>query len=92
MNLSPCLALEDDLALRPIHHQLEDRLEAQIFIAFLAYCLQVIPHRRLRDLALGLTPRSVLVKSATIQTLEVYLPTTDGSGSCGTATPIRQRT
>jgi hypothetical protein len=71
---------------------MEDRIEAHIFIAFVAYCLQVIWHRRLRDLALGLTPRSVLVKSATIQTLEVYLPTTDGSGSCGTATPIRQRT
>jgi len=70
--------LKDDLALRPIHHQLEDRIEAHIFIAFLAYCLHVTLHRRLRDLAPGLTPRSVLEKFATIQMLDVLLPTTDG--------------
>lgn len=70
--------LKDDLALRPIHHQLESRIEAHIFIAFLAYCLHVTLHRRLRDLAPGLTPRSVLEKFSTIQMLDVYLPTTDG--------------
>lgn len=69
--------LKDDLALRPIHHQLERRIEAHIFICFLAYCLQVTLRRRLRDLAPGLTPRSVLEKFATIQMLDVYLPTTD---------------
>jgi transposase len=71
-------ALKDDLALRPIHHQLEHRIEAHIFICFLAYCLHVTLHRRLRDLAPGLTPRSVLEKFATIQMLDVHLPTTDG--------------
>jgi transposase len=70
--------LKDDLALRPIHHQLENRIEAHIFIAFLAYCLHVTLHRRLRDLAPGLTPRSVLEKFATMQMLDVLLPTTDG--------------
>jgi transposase len=69
--------LKDDLALRPIHHQLEHRIEAHIFISFLAYCLQVTLRRRLRDLAPGLTPRSVLEKFATIQMLDVHLPTTD---------------
>jgi transposase len=70
--------LKDDLSLRPIYHQLESRIEAHIFIAFLAYCLHVTLHRRLRDLAPGLTPRSVLEKFATIQMLDVHLPTTDG--------------
>jgi transposase len=70
-------SLKDDLALRPIHHQLEHRIEAHIFISFLAYCLHVTLRRRLRDLAPGLTPRSVLEKFATIQMLDVYLPTTD---------------
>jgi transposase len=69
--------LKDDLALRPIHHQLEQRIEAHIFISFLAYCLHVTLHRRLRDLAPGLTPRSVLEKFATVQMLDVHLPTTD---------------
>ena len=69
--------LKDDLALRPIHHQLEHRIEAHIFISFLAYGLQVTLRRRLRDLAPGLTARSVLEKFATIQMLDVHLPTTD---------------
>jgi transposase len=69
--------LKNDLALRPIYHQLEHRIEAHIFISFLAYCLHVTLRRRLRDLAPGLTPRSVLEKFATIQMLDVHLPTTD---------------
>lgn len=71
-------SLKDDLALRPIHHQLEHRIQAHIFISFLAYCLQVTLRRRLRDLAPGLTPRAVLEKFATLQMLDVHLPTTDG--------------
>jgi transposase len=69
--------LKDDLALRPIHHQLEHRIEAHIFISFLAYCLHVTLRRRLRELAPGLTSRAVLEKFATIQMLDVHLPTTD---------------
>ena len=70
-------SLKDDLSLRPIFHQLEHRIEAHIFISFLAYCLHVTLRRRLHDLAPGLTPRSVLEKFATIQMLDVHLPTTD---------------
>jgi len=71
-------SLKDDLALRPIHHQLEHRIEAHIFISFLACCLQVTLRGRLRELAPGLTPRSVLEKFGTVQMLDVHLPTTDG--------------
>ena len=70
--------LKDDLAMRPIHHQLEHRIDAHIFICFLAYRLHVTLRRRLRDLAPGLTSRAVLEKFATIQMLDVHLPTTDG--------------
>jgi len=70
--------LKDDRALRPIYHQLEHRIEAHIFLSFLAYCLHVTLRRRLRDLAPGLTPRSVLEKFATLQMLDVHLPTDDG--------------
>ena len=70
--------LKDDLKLRPIHHQLEDRIEAHIFVAFLAYCLHVTLRARLRPLAGGLTPRAVLDKFAAIQMLDVHFPTTDG--------------
>ncbi len=37
--------LNGDLAIRPIFHQRERRIEAYIFIAFLAYCLHVTWHR-----------------------------------------------
>jgi transposase len=70
--------LKGDLALRPVYHQKEDRIEAHIFVAFLAYCLHVTLRRWLRDLAPGLTPRSVLEKFAALQMIDVHLPTTDG--------------
>ncbi|HEX3403616.1 MAG TPA: IS1634 family transposase [Acetobacteraceae bacterium] len=70
--------LKGDLAIRPIYHQTDERIEAHILVAFLAYCLQVTLKQRLRSLAPGLTPRSVLNKMAAIQMVDVHLPTTDG--------------
>jgi Transposase DDE domain len=70
--------LKDDLQLRPIHHQLEQRIEAHIFVAFMAYCLHVTLRARLKPLAAGLTPRAVLDKLAAMKMLDVHFPTTDG--------------
>ncbi len=70
--------LKGDLAIRPIYHQTDARIEAHIFVAFIAYCLQITLKQRLRSLAPGLTPRSVLDKMAAMQMLDVHLPTTDG--------------
>lgn len=71
-------SLKSDLGIRPIHHQLQHRVEAHILVAFLAYCLSVTLKQRLRALAPGLTPRAVLEQLATIQMLDVCFPTTDG--------------
>jgi hypothetical protein len=70
--------LKGDLAIRPIFHQHIERIEAHIFIAFLAYCLHVTLGRRLHALAPGLTTRSVLEKFAAVQMVDVQVPTTDG--------------
>jgi len=70
--------LKGDLAIRPIFHQQEARIEAHIFVAFLAYALHVTLGRRLHALAPGLTPRSVLEKFAAVQMIDVHVPTTDG--------------
>jgi hypothetical protein len=70
--------LKADLAIRPIFHQQERRIEAHIFIAFLAYCLYVTLQRLLYALAPGLTARSALEKFAAVQMIDVHLPTTDG--------------
>jgi transposase len=70
--------LKGDLAIRPIFHQIEKRIEAHILIAFLAYCLHVTLTERLRALAPGLTTRSALEKFAAMQMIDVHVPTTDG--------------
>ena len=70
--------LKDDLGLRPIYHHLEQRIEAHIFVAFIAYCLHVTLRARLKPLAGGLSPRAVLDKLAAVQMLDVHFPTTDG--------------
>jgi transposase len=70
--------LKDDLSLRPIFHQVERRIEAHIFVAFMAYCLHVSLRHQLRLHAPGLTPRSVVEKFSAIRMLDVHFPTTDG--------------
>ena len=70
--------LKGDLAIRPVFHKCEKRIEAHIFVAFLAYCLQITLTRRLHSLAPGLTARSALAKFAALQMIDVHLPTTDG--------------
>jgi transposase len=70
--------LKGDLAIRPIFHQSEQRIEAHILVAFLAYCVQITLTERLRSLAPGLSARSVLEKFAAMQMIDVHLPTTDG--------------
>ena len=70
--------LKGDLAVRPIYHQLEHRIEAHIFVSFLAYCVHVSLRKKARRRAPGLSTRSVLEKFATMQMLDVHFPTTDG--------------
>jgi transposase len=70
--------LKSDLTIRPIYHQRLDRIEAHIFIAFLAYCLQVTLTMQLKPHAPGLTARSALQTLAAMQLIDVHFPTTDG--------------
>jgi len=70
--------LKGDLGLRPIFHQKPERIEAHLFVAFLAYCLSITLRQHLRKLSAGLMPRVVLEKLASIQLLDVRVPTTDG--------------
>lgn len=70
--------LKGDLAVRPVFHQKIERIEAHIFVAFIAYTLHVCLRQRCRGLATGLTPRAVLEKFSAIQMIDVHLPCTDG--------------
>jgi transposase len=70
--------LKSDLGLRPIHHQIQKRVEAHILVAFLGYCLTVTLRMKLANAAPGLTPRAALQSLSAIQMLEVHVPTKDG--------------
>jgi transposase len=70
-------SLKSELGIRPIHHQLEHRVDAHILIAFVAYCLQITLKQRLLLHAPGLTPTAVLEKLAEIQMIDVWIPTVD---------------
>ena len=71
-------AFKNDLHVRPIYHRMEQRVEAHIFVSFLAYCLWATLQQRLKALAPGLTPRQALDALAGVQMLDVVMPTTDG--------------
>lgn len=70
--------IKTDLKIRPVYHQKEHRTDAHILVAFLAYCLQVTLKNRLIAFAPGLTPAAVLDKLASIQMIDVHIPTSDG--------------
>jgi transposase len=69
--------LKNDLSVRPIYHQADKRIDAHIFVAFMAYCLLVTLKYKARQIAPGLTPRAILEKLSTMQMVDVHLPTTD---------------
>jgi len=71
-------SLKSELGIRPIYHHLENRVDAHILIAFLAYCLQVTLKIRLGLHAPGLRQTAVMEKLATIQMIDVWIPTVDG--------------
>lgn len=70
--------LKNDLGLRPVYHQLDDRIEAHIFAAFMALCLQQTLRAIAREHAPGLTPRQIIEKFKTVKMVDVVMPTTDG--------------
>jgi transposase len=70
--------LKGELAIRPVHHQRDERIEAHIFVSFLAYCLHATLRNLARRHAGGLSPRAILEKLSAMQMIDVHLPTTDG--------------
>lgn len=70
--------LKGDLGLRPVFHQTPARIEAHLFVAFLAYCLSTTLRQQLRGLAGGLMPRTILEKLSGLTMLDVSVPTVDG--------------
>ncbi len=71
-------SMKSDLAIRPIWHQVQPRVEAHLFVAFMGYCLMAALRKHLESAAPGLSPKAVLEQLGAIQMVDVCLPTSDG--------------
>ncbi len=72
------ISFKHNLSIRPIYHQTEKRIEAHVFLSFIAYCLHVTLKNQAKRQASGLTPREIIEKFAIMQMVDVHLPTSDG--------------
>jgi transposase len=71
-------SMKSDLAIRPIFHQVQPRVEAHLFVAFMGYCLMAALRKHLEPTAPGLSPKAVLEQLGAIKMVDVCLPTRDG--------------
>ncbi len=70
--------LGHNLAIRPIFHRPEPRIEAHILVSFIAHCPLVTLKNLARPQAPGPTPRAIVGKFAAIQMVDLHVPTADG--------------
>jgi transposase len=68
---------KSELAIRPIWHQREDRVQAHILVCFLAYVLWKTLEQWQVRAGLGNSPRTVLDELGRIQSTDVVLPLAD---------------
>lgn len=69
---------KDDLKLRPLWHQREDRVHAHIFVCFIAYVLWKCLAQLCKHAGLGNEPRRVVEEIKNITLTDVVLPTRKG--------------
>ena len=69
---------KSELDIRPVFHQKEKRVQAHIFVCFLAYVLWKILEGWQTRAQLGNSPRTILEEFTHIQSGDVVLPTTTG--------------
>lgn len=69
---------KNDLRLRPIWHQKEERVKAHILVCFLAYVLFKTLDLKCRNAGLGDSARKILDEFAAIQMVDVVMPTKAG--------------
>jgi transposase len=69
---------KDQLKLRPVWHQIAERVEAHILVCFLAYVLRKTLEGWAQRAGLGRSTTTLLEEMARIPSTDVLLPTTDG--------------
>ena len=68
-----------DLAIRPIWHQKEERVQAHILVCFMAYVLWKMLGQMCKRAGLGNEPRKVFDEIAQIKVVDVVMPTRQGT-------------
>lgn len=69
---------KQDLALRPVWHQTEERVQAHILVCFLAYVVWKALGRMCQSAGLGHCPRRVLEEIAQVRLVDVVMRTRGG--------------
>ncbi len=80
---------KDELEIRPIWHQKQDRIQAHILVCFLADALWKALAQRMRCAGLGDAPRTVLEEFAKIKSGDVLLRTQAADGRPGKTVRVR---
>lgn len=80
---------KDELAIRPIWHHKEDRVQAHILVCFLAYCLWKTLAQWMKASGLGDAPRRLVEEFARIKSGDVVLPTRTRDGRPGKTLRVR---
>jgi transposase len=68
---------KSELSIRPVWHQKKDRVQAHIFVCFLAYVLWKTLEQWQKRAGLGNSPRTILDELASLQSADIVLPTAE---------------
>jgi hypothetical protein len=74
---------KDELELRPIWHQNQDRVQGHILVCFIAYAMWKTLGGWMKASGLGDSPRELLEEMSAVKTGDVLLPTRNAEGSAG---------
>lgn len=80
---------KDELEIRPIWHQKEQRVRAHVLVCFLAYVLWKALAQWMKAAGLGDAPRTLLRELAKIKSGDVVLPTVTADGRPGQTVRVR---
>ena len=79
---------KDELAIRPVWHQKEDRVRSHVLICFLAYAMWKTLAGWMKGAGLGDAPRTLLYEFAKIKSGDIVLP---AESAAGIRTTVRLR-
>lgn len=71
--------LKSDLGLRPIWHHKEERVQAHIFVCFLALVIKRVFEHALAKANLGRSTTKVIEEFRSVKSMDLILPTTNGT-------------